>query len=189
MLRLAVPVVLAELGWMSMGIIDTIMVAPLGPAAIGAAGIGSSMHMAFAIFGMGLLLGLDTLVSQAYGAGDHRDCHRWLVHGLLLATVAGVPVTGACLLLLAGIPNLGFHPAVMPLLHDDRKHSEGLGVTEPPLSDPARRSLDGFFAFPTRASTSGVTSGPRSSFWKPCCLFCHKNGNCIAFTSGATSAG
>ena len=111
MLRLAVPVVLAELGWMSMGIIDTIMVAPLGPAAIGAAGIGSSMHMAFAIFGMGLLLGLDTLVSQAYGAGDHRDCHRWLVHGLLLATVAGVPVTGACLLLLAAIPHLGFHPA------------------------------------------------------------------------------
>ena len=78
MLRLAMPVVLAELGWMSMGIVDTIMVAPLGPAAIGAAGIGNALHIAFAIFGMGLLLGLDTLVSQAYGAGDHRDCHRWL---------------------------------------------------------------------------------------------------------------
>ena len=84
MLRLAMPVVLAELGWMSMGIVDTIMVAPLGPAAIGAAGIGNAIHIAFAIFGMGLLLGLDTLVSQAYGAGDHRDCHRWLLHGLVL---------------------------------------------------------------------------------------------------------
>ena len=70
MLRLAAPVVLAELGWMSMGIVDTIMVAPLGPAAIGAAGIGNALHIAFAIFGMGLLLGLDTLVAQAYGAGD-----------------------------------------------------------------------------------------------------------------------
>ncbi len=74
---------------MSMGIVDTIMVAPLGPAAIGAAGIGNALHIAFAIFGMGLLLGLDTLVSQAYGAGDHRDCHRWLVHGLVLAAAAG----------------------------------------------------------------------------------------------------
>ena len=92
MLRLAVPVVLAELGWMSMGIVDTIMVAPLGPAAIGAAGIGNALHIAFAIFGMGLLLGLDTLVSQAYGAGDHRDCHRWLLHGLVLAVVAAVPI-------------------------------------------------------------------------------------------------
>ena len=78
MLRLAVPVVLAELGWMSMGLVDTIMVGRLGPAAIGATGIGSSLHIAFAIFGMGLLLGLDTLVSQAYGAKDLRECHRWL---------------------------------------------------------------------------------------------------------------
>jgi multidrug resistance protein, MATE family len=85
MLRLAVPVVLAELGWMSMGIVDTIMVSPIGPAAIGAAGIGTSLHMAFAVFGMGLLLGLDTFVSQAYGARDVDDCHRWLVQGVWLA--------------------------------------------------------------------------------------------------------
>lgn len=116
MLRLAVPVVLAELGWMSMGIVDTIMVAPLGPAAIGAAGIGTSMHMAFAIFGMGLLLGLDTLVSQAYGAGDHRDCHRWLVHGLALGAAASIPVVAVCLAILVAIPRLGFHPEVTPLL-------------------------------------------------------------------------
>ena len=116
LLRLAVPVVLAELGWMSMGIVDTIMVAPLGPAAIGAAGIGNALHIAFAIFGMGLLLGLDTLVAQAYGAGDHRDTHRWLVHGLALGAVAAVPVTAICGGLWLAIPHLGFHPEVMPLL-------------------------------------------------------------------------
>ena len=32
MLRVAIPVVLAELGWMAMGVVDTIMVGPLGPA-------------------------------------------------------------------------------------------------------------------------------------------------------------
>lgn len=116
MLRLALPVVLAELGWMSMGIVDTIMVAPLGPAAIGAAGIGTSMHMAFAVFGMGLLLGLDTLVSQAYGANDQRDCHRWLVHGLVMAAAIAVPITLVCLVLATAIPSLGFHPDVAPLL-------------------------------------------------------------------------
>ena len=31
MLRVAMPVVLAELGWMAMGVVDTIMVGPLGP--------------------------------------------------------------------------------------------------------------------------------------------------------------
>ena len=83
MLRMAVPVVLAELGWMAMGVVDTIMVGPLGPAAIAAAGVGNSLHIAFAIFGMGLLLGLDTLVSQAYGARRIDECHRWLVHGVV----------------------------------------------------------------------------------------------------------
>ncbi|HEX7280999.1 MAG TPA: MATE family efflux transporter, partial [Vicinamibacterales bacterium] len=72
MLRIAIPVVMAELGWMSMGVVDTIMVGPLGPQAISAAGVGNSMHIAFAIFGMGVLLGLDTLVSQAYGARNIR---------------------------------------------------------------------------------------------------------------------
>ena len=116
MLRLALPVVLAELGWMAMGIVDTIMVAPLGPSAIAAAGIGTSVHMAFAVFGMGLLLGLDTLVSQAYGAGDHRDCHRWLVHGVVMGAALTAPVMAACACVLWGIPSFGFHPDVQPLL-------------------------------------------------------------------------
>jgi MATE family multidrug resistance protein len=116
MLRLALPVVLAELGWMSMGIVDTIMVAPLGPAAIGAAGIGNALHIAFAIFGMGLLLGLDTLVSQAYGAGDAERCHRWLVHGVVLALIAAVPISAICVGLWLAVPHLGFHPDLLPPL-------------------------------------------------------------------------
>ena len=88
MLRIAVPVIMAELGWMAMGVVDTIMVGPLGPAAIGAAGVGAAMHLGFAIFGMGVLLGLDTLVSQAYGARDIRECHHWLFDGVALARLA-----------------------------------------------------------------------------------------------------
>ena len=40
------------------------------------------MHIAFVIFGMAIMLGLDTLVSQSFGARDIRDCHRWLFDGL-----------------------------------------------------------------------------------------------------------
>lgn len=113
MLRIAVPVVLAELGWMSMGVVDTVMVGPLGPAAIGAAGVGTAMHMGLAIFGMGVLLGLDTLVSQAFGARDIRDCHRWLIDGVTLAMLMTVPIMAVCLALLAALPSLGFHPEVL----------------------------------------------------------------------------
>ena len=71
-----------------MGVVDTIMVGPLGPQAISAAGVGNAMHIAFAIFGMAVMLGLDTLVSQAYGARDIRECHRWFFDGLTLAGAA-----------------------------------------------------------------------------------------------------
>ncbi len=85
MLRLAGPVVVAELGWMAMGIVDTIVVGPLGAEATGAVGLGSSLYMASAIFGMGLLLGLDTLVAQEHGAGLEDEARRSLAQGVYIA--------------------------------------------------------------------------------------------------------
>jgi len=116
MLRLAVPVVMAELGWMAMGVVDTLMVGPLGPEAISAVGVGSAMHIAFAIFGMGVLLGLDTLVSQSFGARDIRNCHRWLFDGLTLAALMTIPIMLVCGVLAYSIPSLGFHAAIAPKL-------------------------------------------------------------------------
>jgi multidrug resistance protein, MATE family len=115
MLALAGPVVLAELGWVSMGIVDTIIVGPLGPAAIGAVGVGSILFLALAIFGMGLLLGLDTLVSHAYGARRLDECRRWLLHGLLLALLVAPILTGVALLGIALLPRWGLTPDVLAL--------------------------------------------------------------------------
>ena len=73
---------------MSMGLVDTLMVGPLGPAAIGATGMGSGVFTAIVIFGMGLMLGLDALVSRAMGAGRPDECVRWLHQGVVLAICA-----------------------------------------------------------------------------------------------------
>jgi multidrug resistance protein, MATE family len=103
MLRLAAPLAAAELAWMAMGVVDTIMLGPLGPAAIGAGSLGGMIFYAVAICGTGLLLGMDTLISQSFGAGDLPDCRRSLVNGLWLSllllplTIGG---TLACLPLL-----------------------------------------------------------------------------------------
>jgi MATE family multidrug resistance protein len=92
MVTLALPVVLSELGWMAMGVVDTIMVGRLGPAAIGAVALGNAICYTPSIFGIGLMLGLDTLVAQAYGRKDHDECHRWLAQGVYLACIAAVPI-------------------------------------------------------------------------------------------------
>ena len=88
-LRLALPLVLAEIGWMTMGIVDTIMVGHLPDSAnaIGAVSISSSIFNVVAFFGGGLLIGLDTLVAQAFGAGQREDCHRSLINGIYLSIV------------------------------------------------------------------------------------------------------
>lgn len=115
MFSLALPVVLAEMGWMTMGMADTLMVGRLSPEAIGAVGLGSSIVLAVCIFAMGLLLGLDTLVSQAFGAGDIDACHRWLVHGVVLALGLSVPVVGLLLWISSGLDTWGLDPKVLAL--------------------------------------------------------------------------
>jgi MATE family multidrug resistance protein len=86
-LRLALPLVLAELGWMSMAIVDTMMVGrlPNSAVAIAAVSLGGILVNVLAMFGGGLLIGLDTLVSQAFGSGEREDCHRSLLHGIYLS--------------------------------------------------------------------------------------------------------
>lgn len=103
MVVLAVPVVLSELGWVAMSIVDTIMVGTLGPVAIGAVALSSAVSYVPSLFGMGLLLGLDTLVAQAYGRHDQDECHRWLVQGVYLACILALP-----LMLLIFLASFGF---------------------------------------------------------------------------------
>ncbi|HEY6129512.1 MAG TPA: MATE family efflux transporter [Candidatus Acidoferrum sp.] len=95
-LRLAIPLVLAELGWMSMAIVDTMMVGrlPNSAVAMGAVSLGSAIFIVLALFGEGLLLGLDTIVAQAFGAGKREDCHRSLVNGVYLS-LALTPILSA----------------------------------------------------------------------------------------------
>ena len=112
MISLAAPVVVAEIGWVAMGLVDTLMVGPLGPEAIGAVGIGSSIFIGIVIFAMGVLLGLDTLVSHAYGAGRIDDCHRWLVHGAVLSLLVALPVTLLLFFLTSLLDRWGLDPTV-----------------------------------------------------------------------------
>ena len=114
MLRIAIPLALAELGWMFMSVVDTVMVGglPESAVAIGAASVGSALFYSFAIFGVGLMSGLDTLVSQAFGAGKTSDGWRSLGSGLLLAALAAPILCAAVLLSIPVLGVLGVNPAV-----------------------------------------------------------------------------
>ncbi len=70
LLTLAVPVVTVQVGMMLMGVVDTLMVGHVSPAALAAVALGNLYFFAVAIFGMGVLMGLDPIIAQAVGAQD-----------------------------------------------------------------------------------------------------------------------
>ncbi|MFQ5666722.1 MAG: MATE family efflux transporter [Candidatus Binatia bacterium] len=148
LLQLAGPVVLAELGWMTMGLVDLVMVGRVGAEAIGAVGIGGTLFFTIALFGIGLLLGLDYTVAHAFGAGRLDDAHAWLVQALYLAVWTALP---GIVLVQWGIPKLeavGVRPEVLQqaiaygralswsllpllLLTAVRRYLQAIGVVKP----------------------------------------------------------
>jgi multidrug resistance protein, MATE family len=115
MLRLATPIVLAEVGWMTMGIVDTMMVGRQANSsvAIAAVSLGGILYNAVAIFGTGLMLGLDTVVSHSYGAGDLDDAHRSLVNGVYLSVGMAPIAMGVIRLLELPMHSIGTDPVVL----------------------------------------------------------------------------
>jgi MATE family multidrug resistance protein len=116
MLRLAAPLAVAELGWMFMGIVDTIMAGPLGAAAVGTGSLGGMVFFPIAICGTGMLLGMDTLVAQAFGANDVEDTRRTLVNGIWLGTALAPLVAFVLWALIPVLRAAGVNPRVMAML-------------------------------------------------------------------------
>ena len=104
MVRLALPIVVVQLGQMLMGVVDTIMVGHVSPDAIAAVALGNLYFFGAAIFGMGALMALDPVVAQAVGAGDSVAVARGVQRGLILALGLSVVATA---LLLPARPVLG----------------------------------------------------------------------------------
>ena len=115
MLRIALPLVTAELGWMMMGLVDTVMVGRLPNAAVAMSSVAlAQIFYNTLAFGLGgVLLGLDTVIAQAHGAGRIDEANRWLWNGLLLAAGMAALLTGIFLLAPRGLLHMRTSPEVI----------------------------------------------------------------------------
>jgi len=130
LLHLAGPVVLAEIGWMTMGLVDTMMVGRVSARAIGAVALGGTLFFAVAVFGIGLLLGLDYTVSHAFGSGHGDDAKRWLVQGIHLGAVTSIP---GIALVWFGVPYLAAVGVRAEVLHEAVPYARVVSLSLLPL--------------------------------------------------------
>jgi len=88
---LAGPVVAAQLGQISNGFIDVVMVGRLGPASLAGVALGNSTFFLFVLVSLGVLTAVGPMVSQAYGAGQHEPIGRSVRQGLWLGLALTLP--------------------------------------------------------------------------------------------------
>ena len=115
LLRLALPIVVVQVGIMFMGVIDTIMVGHLSARALAAVALGNLYFWACGIFGMGVIMALDPVIAQAVGARDEVAVARGFQRGFLLALLLTIPVSVACLFVDPVLRALGQADDVVPL--------------------------------------------------------------------------
>jgi len=90
LISLAMPIVIVQVGLMTMGVADAIMVGRFSAAGLAATAIGNFYFFVVAVFGIGVLLVLDPLIAQAVGAKDETAIALAMQRGLLLAVVMSV---------------------------------------------------------------------------------------------------
>ena len=93
MLALAVPIALQNMLASCAGLVDTAMVARLGNAATSAVGIGGKWIMFLQMIAFGVCSGGSVLMSQYWGAGEHKGVRRAYSLGMTLCVAATLVYT------------------------------------------------------------------------------------------------
>ncbi len=96
-LALALPMIVAQVSQMLIGITDAAMIGRVGTVELAASAFTGGVFGLFYILGIGLLLPVGVFTARDHGAGDAAGCAAWLQHGKAMALTAGV----GCFVLLA----------------------------------------------------------------------------------------
>lgn len=102
---IAYPVMLSQLGQVTVGIADTMMVGRLGAVPLAAASLGNSIFFVVMMFGIGISMAITPLVAAADGKGRTKRISRVFQHGFLINSFFGVFLF---LLILLATPTLHY---------------------------------------------------------------------------------
>jgi MATE family multidrug resistance protein len=106
---------LAQIGLVMIGVVDTLMLSRVGVTELAAGALGNAWQWTFLSLGLGLVMGIDPLISQAHGRGDGPGTALALQRGIVLALIVSVPIMVASVWSERGLLALGQEPGVAVL--------------------------------------------------------------------------
>ena len=92
-LALAAPATASMLSYTLAGLVDTLMVGPLGAAALGGVGLSNALLFTVGAFFMGMVGGVSPLTAQHEGAGDKARAGLYVHQAIWLAIFGGAALT------------------------------------------------------------------------------------------------
>lgn len=113
LLKLAGPIVIGQVGQNLINLTDNLMVAGLGPTALGASAFAGSVFIIFFIFGIGMLSPLTALFARMHGEENYPHGGTLLFHSFILALALGGALTGLLYLLKPYLSLLGQTPEIL----------------------------------------------------------------------------
>jgi MATE family multidrug resistance protein len=150
LLKLATPIIIAQLANTAMGFVDTVMAGRVSPQDLAAVALGNSIWVPVFLLMTGILLATTPKVAQRFGSGAHMEIGPLVRQALWLAMAVGIAAAvilwnAEIVLVVMNVdpaliePAMGYLRAVacgfpaVALYHVLRCFSDGLGHTRPSM--------------------------------------------------------
>jgi len=129
-LRLGLPVIFAQLGQITVGLADNMMIGHIGGIELAAASFANTLFAILLMFAMGFAMSLTPLAGEAYGKKDYNKIALFLKNGL----TANMSITILFLIAVAicyyAMPFMGQPTSIIPM---SQSYFLILGLSIPPL--------------------------------------------------------
>jgi len=117
-IRLAVPLIIGQLGQMLISLSDTLMLGWLGVTPLAACSFANTLIYLPMMFGIGMSMAVSIRVSQARGAGDPAAARAALRHGLQITVALGLLTLAGAFALLPFLGLFRQDPRVIAIVPD-----------------------------------------------------------------------
>ena len=99
LIRIAFPVILAQLGTVLLGITNTIMLEWIGTEEIETIGISNQVYFVITVIGMGCMTALTSIVAYSKGKNNFKECGEYLRTGVEMVFLLSIGIVAVLFLI------------------------------------------------------------------------------------------